>query len=181
MAGLSIPSNSPVIELGCGHALPSIAAMKLLPMSSIFLLSDFNSEVLDVITWPNVMANCPERSPDSVRCFAGDWDLLLQHCRMAEDIPSEFGLLLSAETLYTEETTRKVFSLICSLLCEEGLAVISSKRYYFGVGGGVGLFLSLLATDDSLEVVHRESIEDGSSNVRDIIVVLKQRCKQASS
>ena len=172
---MTFPSDSAVLELGCGHALPTLAAMRVLhTTTSAFVLLDFNEEVLRYTTWPNIIANCPESSQKHVICLAGDWELLAQHCRTAEGVPRFFGLILTAETLYTEESTRKVFSTICSLLCVGGLAAVASKRYYFGVGGGVGLFLSLIAEcKGSIEVAHRVAIEDGTSNVRDIIVLKK--------
>ena len=74
-----------VLELGCGHGLPAIHA--LLRGASAATFQDYNSEVLESLTWHNVAANLAagrsetstagggDRPPSSlrVRYVAGDW------------------------------------------------------------------------------------------------------------
>jgi SAM-dependent methyltransferase len=160
------PTTS-VLELGCGHGLPCLAAMKKYDARS-FVFSDFNKEVLETITWPNIIANTPIELHSRVKCVSGDWDLLV-NSYLSSGL--DFGLILSAETLYTEECTKKVFSALSNLLCEGGVAVLSNKRYYFGVGGGVGLFEEMITKSPRLQIVSKNSVEDGASNVRDILVI----------
>lgn len=62
-----------VIELGCGHGFPGIAALKVGYTKVVF--SDLNAEVIDQATWPNVFLNCRDFMAD-VRCYSGDWDAL---------------------------------------------------------------------------------------------------------
>ena len=63
----------------------------------------------------------------------------------------------------------------------EGIAVLANKRYYFGVGGGMHELEQIIATEvangahSSYEVVSRYSIEDGQSNIRDIVVLKRTR------
>ena len=47
-----------VIELGCGHGLPGIAAAYRGAASVVF--ADYNPEVLETLTAPNVLANTPD-------------------------------------------------------------------------------------------------------------------------
>ncbi len=57
-----------------------------------------------------------------------------------------------------------------------GIAILATKRYYFGVGGGIASFESILEKNYStlpMKLEYVESYEDGVSNVRDIIVIRK--------
>jgi hypothetical protein len=67
-------STGRVIELGCGHGFPGVAALKLGYTQVVF--SDYNAEVINSVTWPNVVLNCQDISLTDVRCFSGDWDSL---------------------------------------------------------------------------------------------------------
>ena len=82
-----------------------------------------------------------------------------------------FDLILSAETAYREDTTRSLVECIARTLSATGEAVVATKRYYFGCGGGVAALENEIGRVDRLccEVVW--SAEDGRSNVRDIVRV----------
>ena len=96
-----IPHNpKKILELGCGHGVPAIISMLVFENLTEIVFSDFNSEVLEYTTWPNIMINCSS-SCESVRCIAGDWATL-------SPLIENFDLILSAETLYTVESCRKV-------------------------------------------------------------------------
>ena len=73
---LVMSSNPRVIELGCGHAFPGIAALKIGYHSVVF--SDLNSNVIDSATWPNIYLNCKDAMAQ-VACYSGDWELLSEH------------------------------------------------------------------------------------------------------
>lgn len=120
-------SHNPVnvLELGCGHGFPGIICLKNKNVSVVF--SDLNREVIDEITWPNILLNCKylfeysdyEQSiRDRVKCFYGDWGELSSglYSSKTEDggIPTtaRFSLLLSAETLYNEKVCAKLFHMI---------------------------------------------------------------------
>ena len=90
---------------------------------------------------------------------------------MSADGFGKFDLILSAETAYREDTTRSLVECIARTLSATGEAVVATKRYYFGCGGGVAALENEIGRIDRLccEVVW--SAEDGRSNVRDIMRV----------
>lgn len=90
-----------ILELGCGHGVPGIIASKVLDDISEIVFSDFNSEVLAMTTWPNILLNCTPETLQKVRCIAGDWNLL-------SAIIGKFDLILSAETLYSAGSCQQV-------------------------------------------------------------------------
>jgi hypothetical protein len=111
------------IELGCGHGLPGICALNL---GYYVYFSDFNSDILERVTWNNVKSNCQPEVVHKARYFAGDWEalsdkLITESCRfdisyliqykdvlLIFEISRKFHLILSAETLYTSQSCDKV-------------------------------------------------------------------------
>lgn len=65
------PKSCHVLELGCGHGFPGIAAILLGYQKVTFL--DLNLEVIHDATWPSIMINSSRGIPTEVQCFAGDW------------------------------------------------------------------------------------------------------------
>lgn len=103
--------------------------------------------------------------------------------------PGSFDLCLSAETLYrtsnfhvireilvTRLSTMGAVSLHREIKCHECYqAFFAQKRFYFGVGGGSLPFLNYIRDDNALSGRIICSVEDGQSNVRDIIEIMKCR------
>lgn len=152
-----------VLELGCGHGLPGLVS--LCRGAHVDFL-DYNAEVLQQLTIPNVAAAAADHcsvgntttthsapsspaatgaSPASpsedmmsrARFFSGDWCGLV-----GDDSPThaKYDLILTSDTLYNETCIRDLAWLIPELLTESGVAFIASKRHYFGVGGGTADF-----------------------------------------
>ena len=64
--------------------------------------------------------------------------------------------------------------MISSLLSVGGYVVIASKRYYFGVGGGIKSLYDIIESDHSTDkflTVQKSSFEDGVSNVRELVLI----------
>jgi predicted nicotinamide N-methyase len=67
-----------VLELGCGHGLPGIAALSAMDCDRA-VFSDFNESVLREVTWPNILLNLPlqasgqEITEKQIECWCGDW------------------------------------------------------------------------------------------------------------
>jgi hypothetical protein len=52
-----------------------------------------------------------------------------------------------------------------------GLALVASKRFYFGVGGGTYSLQSLVEADSRLVYEVVRVFEDGQSNIREIVAL----------
>uniref|UniRef100_A0A7S0R223 protein-histidine N-methyltransferase n=1 Tax=Pyramimonas obovata TaxID=1411642 RepID=A0A7S0R223_9CHLO len=157
-----------VLELGCGHGLPGI--FTLLQGAKGVALQDYNREVLEELTIPNVEANLakisdPQAVQGQVRYLAGDWGLL------DELLPAHsFDLVLTTDTIYSIASQPKLFALIKHCLKREGgMALVAAKSYYFGVGGSAHQFSELVRKDGEMQVEPVRTFADGSSNVREIL------------
>lgn len=163
-----------ILELGCGHGLPGIASFAHLQGESL-ILADLNDGVLEDVTWPNILLNCSDEQHQRIWCLSGDWmELPEKLCSL--EIAFPFDIILSAETLYTEENCRNMLQLLQHCLTSEnggGLALLANKRYYFGVGGGTSELLRIADAEfpSVFHIVRVKEFVDGSSNIRDILSV----------
>lgn len=82
---------------------------------------DFNAEVLQCLTIPNVNANILQNSEADIRYFAGDWGevhQLLRHLNTDENCNCElneyggYDIILMAETVYSISTLPNLYQLI---------------------------------------------------------------------
>ena len=97
----------PILEIGCGHALPGIAAFLKSNGSNDLVLIDFNADVLKKVSWPNIMKNCSSTS--NVKCFAGEMTDVSAAIQGGIIIaPKFYNLILTSETLYNSEVSFKV-------------------------------------------------------------------------
>ncbi|KAL8172239.1 hypothetical protein V2J09_024043 [Rumex salicifolius] len=155
-----------VLELGCGHGLPGI--FSFLKGAPAVHFQDFNDEVLQCLTIPNVMENISELAQTSdakvepeIRYFAGDWSELnniLPHAQAVEDhqTPSKddlkggYDVILMAETVYSMATLPSLYRLIKECInYPHGMVYVAGKKHYFGVGGGTRRFISIVEKDES--------------------------------
>ena len=148
-SGLGALSALRVLELGCGHGLPGIAALR---RGAAVAFTDLNVEVLTSATLPNALLNAWRARVDERAFFvSGDWasSELLERLlgwapaaapSAASTTPAtasgKFSLILSAETVYTSEALHALHALILRTLAPGGVALCAAKRYYFGLGGG---------------------------------------------
>lgn len=61
-------------------------------------------------------------------------------------------------------------------LNEGGEALLATKRFYFGVGGGSLEINRLAHASGKIKYELVKSYEDGNSNIRDIIKLTKEIC-----
>lgn len=171
-----------VLELGCGHGLPGI--FSCLQDASSVHFQDFNSEVLECLTIPNVVANLPENSESlssEVRFFAGDWSEVHKilpniqtddrDSKPSSGANSSFGydIILMAETVYSISTLPSLYQLIKKCMnSPHGVVYMAAKKYYFGVGGGSRRFISLVEKDGVMVASLIAEVGGGSSNVREV-------------
>ena len=201
-----------ILELGCGHGLPSIWLLKQAisrssqkPVDCFVTFSDYNEFVIRDVTIPNVAINIRDSyfgGTDSmdrtnmmeqllnknVAFGSGDWlvmsDLLLgkntdpvsldQPLYPALPRNGLFDCILASETTYSENSTIETAELLSRHLKPgTGIAYISSKRYYFGVGGGTKCLCESLRKQKTHEF-HIEILEvydNGAGNIRELLLV----------
>jgi hypothetical protein len=122
-----------VLEVGCGSALPSIAAKLLNPVLHCSF-QDYNDSVLLAVTAPNLRLNgiCPEECD----FYCGDWSGLPA---LLPATPST-DLILTSETIYRSACYAALLAVFEAALSGQGRVLVAAKDYYFGLGGGVGEF-----------------------------------------
>ncbi|KAF0693608.1 Aste57867_15473 [Aphanomyces stellatus] len=164
-----------VMELGCGHGLPGIYA--LLQGAAEVYFSDYNKEVIELATIPNVLRNAsPIVAAAKARYYSGDWQLVsdLMH---TQGVPPLFDLILTAETIYTESVAITLAQTIVRHLKRGGVALVAAKTYYFGTGGSVHHFKQLIddvRSTDGRRLLVAETVwdsNDARSNMREIVRV----------
>ncbi|XP_078001017.1 histidine protein methyltransferase 1 homolog [Glandiceps talaboti] len=133
-----------VLELGCGAGLPGIFA--LLHEAEV-IFQDYNEEVIQEVTIPNVVLNCKTLTGRPLRCkfMSGDWqqveDMLSK--TLNED-DNKFDIILTSETIYNVDSHDSLHSIMSSLLKSTGTVYLAAKTHYFGVGGGTRMFEELI-------------------------------------
>jgi len=159
-----------VLEIGCGHGLPGLVALR---KGAAVHFQDYNLEVLERVTWPNVRLNVPSveigierRIP---RLISGDWSALRSW--MVEGQQS-YDRIITAETIYSLESMRSLFELIKAVLAPNGIAYVAAKTYYFGVGGSTLKFKQLVR-NCGFECTEVAVVRDGTSNFREILCILR--------
>ena len=182
-----------VLELGCGHGLPGIAAS--LAGARVVVLQDFNTDVASLAlrnatanldrrhhqhvlagcsAWPELprTLRCCDCEFDSTRCDVSAHSLSAAVCDSSALLPAseQYSLILSSETVYNEESIRPLLEMIRRYLAPRGKALLAQKRYYFGVGGGTKQVRKLLPPL-GLHVTQCEEISDGLSNMREVLTV----------
>ncbi|TMW67392.1 hypothetical protein Poli38472_011012 [Pythium oligandrum] len=166
-----------VAELGCGHGLPGIYALQRGADHVAFM--DYNKEVLELTTCPNVLRNVREDASlyEKASFYAGAWSSVSDLMGTVEQVPQrdqEFDLIITAETIYTEAVAVELYETIKRHLrrAPGAVALVAAKKYYFGTGGSVQHFMDLVNKDSVFQahVIWEEN--DGRSNMRSILQVV---------
>lgn len=116
--------------------------VSLLPLSPLPLpLPPFpqNVDVLRLVTGPNVRLNADTEAEQRVRLLGGDWAAVAA-ALTAEGTARTFDLVLTSETIYSPASHGALLDLLDTALAADGVALVASKIYYFGVGGGTRQF-----------------------------------------
>jgi SAM-dependent methyltransferase len=181
------------------------------PAEFTVVLTDYNENVLVDATISNTVLNCVNETSGDDRPGTNTSDAVAKHIvmgggdwldmsyQMSENLPDNemllsklpldgyFDLILAAETIYTTSTAHETTSLLKRhLRPETGIAYIASKRYYFGVGGGVDAFRECctnvmeeshpLAGGQCRLIVNTvKVIDNGTGNIREILCVQSRR------
>ena len=136
----------------------------------------------------------PPQLAKRIQMGAGDWYGLLQQQEENETTQGsssqppllhQMDWIAAAETLYSVQAAHETAVLISRLLRPEtGLAWVASKRYYFGVGGGVDAFVQAaqvlpptLYNGDAYQLVVKtiQVYDNGKANIRELLRVQLQK------
>lgn len=178
---LSEHAETSVIELGCGAGIPACLQLyKALKanQSGRFVLADYNTSVLRLITMPNVVltwvaatkgledkgeinitadlvdecvADLANRGV-AVHFVSGGWSP-----QFVQLVGEPFDLVLASETIYSLDSIGAFTDVLAAV--KGKLALVAAKKVYFGVGGGIIEFESQL---DKRQLSHRVVLETGS-------------------
>ena len=139
------PVASRVLEIGCGSGLPGIFCYKQFIQSNnladgLFVFQDFNQNVLETVTLPNILLNSPNANLDHLKFVYGDWNGLIQ--KLPE---KSFDLILTSETMYRAESYEILLKIFSHSLktAQEARVLLAAKDYYFGLGGSVNQFINV--------------------------------------
>ncbi|KAF6203456.1 hypothetical protein GE061_001787 [Apolygus lucorum] len=148
----NIFDNKSTLDLGCGSGVLGILALKMGSKSVHF--HDYNSEVLSLVTIPNVSLN-DENSLDRCQFWSGDWESYDQVDN------TRFDLILTSETIYNAKNHKKLHDVIKSKLNPGGAAYVAGKMYYFGVGGSMKGFRQTVENEKIFDVTSIWVSEEG--------------------
>uniref|UniRef100_A0A8D9EQH8 protein-histidine N-methyltransferase n=1 Tax=Cacopsylla melanoneura TaxID=428564 RepID=A0A8D9EQH8_9HEMI len=127
-----------VLDLGCGAGL--LGLYTLLNDAAHVSFQDYNQEVVESLTLPNILLNTQDLS--KCKLYHGDWSSL------TEVIDTKFDIILTSETIYSVTNHNKLISVFKNLLNSTGCVYLAAKIYYFGVGGCIYDFEKLLVEHD---------------------------------
>ncbi|CAJ1454205.1 unnamed protein product [Effrenium voratum] len=144
-----------VLELGCGHGVPGLVAAKAWKTEVTF--HDMSIETLREVT----AVNCAANSVGEAHFLAGDWKTLL---RQVQEASLCYDVMLASEAIYKEDSYDDLLAIFSLAQC----AYVAGKRFYFGCGGGTASF-ARVAEAKGFEVSTAEVLEDGRSNIREIL------------
>ncbi|XP_049794196.1 histidine protein methyltransferase 1 homolog [Schistocerca nitens] len=137
-----------VLDLGCGHGILGIFALQ---KGARVHFQDYNKSVLSSVTIQNIMLNFPHKEWKNklnlCRFFSGDWESFLQ---LVKEEGQKYDIILSSETIYNPQNQQKLCSVFKKTLNSNGTVYLAGKTYYFGVGGSLRQFESMLCSAGDL-------------------------------
>ncbi|XP_003382692.1 PREDICTED: histidine protein methyltransferase 1 homolog [Amphimedon queenslandica] len=161
-----------ILDLGCGAGLLGIHA--LLNKAREVHFQDYNSEVIDYLTIPNVTLNISkEHSENSsvfgkTRFFSGKWSDFKP--LDFDSNPMQYDIILTSETIYNSSSHAELLNVLYRHLDKRGFILVAAKTHYFGVGGTLGMFTKLIAQD---EVLSHDIVQETATSVPRIIMELR--------
>ena len=200
----TVSGSRRVLEFGCGHGLPGMAALLLSERSSMrsspgessdanrgipsmddgsaitVTFHDYNAEVLQQCVLPNVCATgCAmdgwNKDRDDVsaaarrlakRAFAawGDWRAFVPNAYpgRGDGCSACYHLALGSDVTYDDEACDGAVAFLDRVVLPGGMALIATKHFYFGTGGGAQRLTSALQQRGwSVSVVYDDEAHQG--------------------
>ncbi|XP_063623916.1 histidine protein methyltransferase 1 homolog [Cydia splendana] len=140
--------NKKVLDLGCGAGILGIYTFL---KDALVTFQDYNKEILECVTIPNVLLNIEEneKSLDISKCkfYSGDWASFNNKLEDTE----VFDIILTSETIYNTTNYDKLIDLFVKRLSKDGEVYVAAKTCYFGVGGGTRQFETSVEKNGLLE------------------------------
>lgn len=145
------------LELGAGASLPSLTLLSRIIGDDDFKhrfrvhVQDYNWQVLASLTLMNFSFNLPLDyleallKTNSLRFFYGHW----------KDHKSSFkyDLIMMSEVIYNAENFEALYLLLVRNLKKSGCVVIATKNTYFGLSGGLDLWLEFVESRGEFRIV----------------------------
>lgn len=188
------PAGRTILDLGCGAALLGSWALKR--GASAVVCQDLNSCVLADVAAPTLVLNGAQQSSCQVALLACSWQTLVAELERRSDVYDSGGgipvnnggrphwwrsklgghgvdLVLASEVLYRPAQYSSIVRVLQLCLAPAGVAVIGTKRMYFGaaLGGSTDGFIEYARAAGGLRLRVAHSVEDGLSMTRDIIII----------
>ena len=133
--------------------------------------NDYNEDVISELTIPNALLNLPPGDvAERCRFFSGDWSHL--ETNFLEKENKKFDLILTSETIYNIDNQSKLVSIFQKFLKDDGHVLVAGKTQYFGVGGGMRQFETLVRQSD-LECSAVKTFDAGVK--REILKITKRK------
>ncbi|KAI4499711.1 hypothetical protein M0802_005281 [Mischocyttarus mexicanus] len=151
--------NKLVLDLGCGTGVIGLVALL---NGSLVHFQDYNAEVIKLVTISNVLLNCEDkrRTLDKCKFYCGDWaSFVMLFDKDIKDKDQKYDFIFTSETIYNPENHRKLYEVFKKRLRPDGIGLVAAKTYYFGVGGGMRQFETIVKEDQmfNTEVVWKNS------------------------
>ncbi|KAK0166121.1 hypothetical protein PV328_004568 [Microctonus aethiopoides] len=164
--------NLRVLDLGCGAGILGIIALL---RGAVVHFQDYNQEVIEMFTIPNVLLNSTDRKliKQKAEFYAGDWAEFIQ--LSANKYPNEdekYDIIFTCETIYNSDNQKKLYQVFKERLKNNGVGYVAGKTYYFGVGGGMRQFESLIKDDNTFNVENVWTSDQGLQ--REIMKLTRQ-------
>ncbi|CAK1556386.1 unnamed protein product [Leptosia nina] len=157
-----------VLDLGCGTGILGIYAW--LKKAKV-TFQDYNKEILEHVTIPNVLLNMEEEDnmKEIQRCtfYSGDWKLFNDMLSSEK----KYDVILTSETIYNLNNYDKLIKLFEDRLNDDGIVYVAAKTYYFGVGGGMRQFEKAISGTGKFKT---EIVWKTSSGIQREILTIKK-------
>lgn len=162
LANEIVQSGQSICDIGCGSGLLGILGLK--KKASFVHFLDFNQEVLQWFTLPNILNNLviDTNTEDELLDFvlkksdfySGDWSVVDEELK-----DTKYDLILTSETIYSKDNYTKLLNLMKNHLNPNGCCYVGAKIYYFGLNGGCFEFIQFVEKDATFNIDVVETIE----------------------
>ncbi|KAF7993690.1 hypothetical protein HCN44_010285 [Aphidius gifuensis] len=163
--------NKKVLDLGCGAGVLGIIALL---KGAIVHFQDYNTDVIELMTIPNVLLNLNDRNSinDRTKFYSGDWGEFTKYFN-DKNSNEKYDIILTSETIYNSENHKKLYQVFENLLNDDGIVYLAGKTFYFGVGGGMRQFENIINEEKKFDIKNIWKSQNGVQ--REIMKLVKHQ------